>query len=296
LITGDLTDSQWQIIQNLKRLHHRVLILLNKEDRYLPEERFLIIQEIEKKVKDIIAQKDIISITAAPHQIKVKQYQKTGEIKEWMENQEPKINNLLENLNHILTKEKEDLILRKSWRNILLFQQKIKTKLNHIRKEQSLPIIEKYQWIVATAIFANPIPSVDLLATAAINGQLLVDLSAVYQQKFSLDQAQNTAIIIGKLMVQLGLVELSTQIISNILKTNTVTYLAGSTIQGVSAAYLTRLSGLTLIEYYQEQNPLNPEEKTLNLEKLTAKLKQVFQQNQRGDFLKTFVGQILKSA
>jgi uncharacterized protein len=296
LITGDLTDSQWQIIQNLKRLHHRVLILLNKEDRYLPEERFLIIQEIEKKVKDVIAQKDIISITAAPHQIKVKQYQKTGEIKEWMENQEPKINNLLENLNHILTKEKEDLILRKSWRNILLFQQKIKTKLNHIRKEQSLPIIEKYQWIVATAIFANPIPSVDLLATAAINGQLLVDLSAVYQQKFSLDQAQNTAIIIGKLMVQLGLVELSTQIISNILKTNTVTYLAGSTIQGVSAAYLTRLSGLTLIEYYQEQNPLNPEEKTLNLEKLTAKLKQVFQQNQRGDFLKTFVGQILKSA
>lgn len=294
LINGDLTDSQWQNLQQLKSLNYRVILLLNKQDRYLPEEKFLILQQIKTRVNKIIPESDILAIATKPTDIKVRQYQKDGTIKEYLEKQLPQFNDFVKYLEQILTVEKGQLNLQKTWRNAFYFQEKIKAKLNQIRKETSLPIIEKYQWIAAGAIFANPISSLDLLATAAINGQLLVDLSEIYQQKFTLDQAQNIASMMGKLMVQLGLVELSTQTISSLLKSNAITYIAGGTIQGISAAYLTRIAGLSLIEYYQEQDMINIQENSLNLEKLGEKIKQIFQENQRTDFYKNFVKQALK--
>ncbi len=294
LINGDLTDNQWQNLQQLKSLNYRVILLLNKQDRYLPEEKFLILQQIKTRVNKIIPESDILAIATKPTDIKVRQHQKDGTIKEYLEKQLPQFDNFVKHLTHILTVEKPQLNLQKTWRNAFFFKQKVKAKLNQIRKETSLPIIEKYQWLSAGAIFANPISSLDLLATAAINGQLLVDLSEIYQQKFTLDQAQNIASIMGKLMVQLGLVELSTQTISSLLKSNAFTYVAGGTIQGISAAYLTRIAGLSLIEYYQDQDITNNQENSLNLEKLGDKIKQIFQQNQRTDFYQNFVKQALK--
>jgi uncharacterized protein (DUF697 family) len=65
--------------------------------------------------------------------------------------------------------------------------------LNQVRRDRALPIIEQYQWIAAAAAFANPVPALDLLATAAISAQVVSDLGAIYQQKFSLQQAQAAA-------------------------------------------------------------------------------------------------------
>ena len=79
-------------------------------------------------------------------------------------------------------------------------------------------------------------------------------------------------------MLKLGLVEVSTQTIAGMLKTNAITYLAGGSVQGVSAAYLTRVAGLSLVEYFQEQDV---SVEGWNLEKLGAKIKQVFAQNQK---------------
>ena len=120
---------------------------------------------------------------------------------------------------------------------------------------------------------------------------MIVDLSGVYQQKFSLDQGQTAASTLGKLMVQLGLVELSTGAIAGILKSNAFTYAAGGALQGISAAYLTRIAGLSLIAYFQEQEVTLDTKGGFNLERLTAKLKQVFQDNQRKAFLQGFVQQ-----
>ncbi len=82
---------------------------------------------------------------------------------------------------------------------------------------------------------------------------MLVDLGAIYQQKMSLEQAKTAMATLGKMMVQLGMVEVTTQALGTILKGNAITYIAGGTVQGIGAAYLTRLAGLTLIEYFQEQ-------------------------------------------
>ena len=143
----------------------------------------------------------------------------------------------------------------------------------------------------AAAAFANPVPALDLLATAAINAQLVVELGNIYQQKFSFQQAQTVAGNMGSLMLKLGLVELSTKAIATVLKSNVVTFVAGGALQGVSAAYLTRVAALSLIEYFQSQEVTINAEIGLNLDKLGQTLQKIFQQNQQVAFLQTFVQQ-----
>lgn len=119
------------------------------------------------------------------------------------------------------------------------------------------------------------------------------DLGAIYQQKFSLQQAQAAAKTLGSLMLKLGLVEVTTQTIGSILKGNAFTYVAGGAVQVVSAAYLTRLAGLSLIEYFQEQEVSEATGQAFNLERLGQTLQSVFQQNQRAAFLQGFVKQVV---
>ncbi|MBD1945701.1 YcjF family protein, partial [Coleofasciculus sp. FACHB-712] len=120
----------------------------------------------------------------------------------------------------------------------------------------------------------------------------VMDLGNLYQQKFSIQQAQAIAGTMGSLMLKLGLVELTTQTVGGVLKSNAITFVAGGAVQGVSAAYLTRLAGLSLIEYFQAQEAATTSEgRPLNLDQLRETLQKVFQQNQRVAFLQGFVKQ-----
>ncbi len=75
------------------------------------------------------------------------------------------------------------------------------------------------------------------------------------------------------------------------LKSNAITYVAGGVVQGVSAAYLTRLAGVSLIEYLQQQEVDVNSTTGLNLDKLGQTLQNVFVQNQQVAFLQGFVKQ-----
>lgn len=293
LINGDLMDSEWQIIKELTAAHQRILLLLNKQDQYQPEERAIVMQQLQQRVKSYIPSYEIIPVAAAPKEIIVRQHQTDGTLKEWTEKPNSEIKDLIERIQYICQKEQDQLLWGSAWRKTMNVKQQGKAIYNQVRKEKALPVVEQYQWIAAAAAFANPVASLDLLATAAINAQMLVDLGSVYQQKFSLSQAQTAASTVGKLMVQLGIVELTTHAVGGFLKSHALTYVAGGAVQGISAAYLTRLAGLSLIEYFSEQEVVLDPESNLNVKTLEQKLKQVFDDNQRMAFLQGFVKQAI---
>ena len=87
-------------------------------------------------------------------------------------------------------------------------------------------------------------------------------------------------------MMKLGIVEVSSQAVTHLLKTNAVTFVAGGVIQGVSGAYLTRLCGLSLVEYY-ETNQNNGE--GFNLNAVKEKIQTIFQQTKENNLLTNFV-------
>ncbi|MGA9381237.1 MAG: DUF697 domain-containing protein [Phormidium sp.] len=294
VINGDLTDSEWQLLQQLKAANQRFIVVFNKEDQYLPEDREIVLQQIRERVQGILEKDDVIAIAANPKAIKVRQYQTDGSMQEWLEESVPAISALTERLNVILTQQSQQLVWATTWREAVALKGEAKEVLNGVRGDRSLPIIEQYQWIAAAAAFANPVPTLDLVATGAINAQMVLDLGNIYQQKFSLEQAQTVAGTMGSTMLKLGLVELSTQTITSFLKTHAITFIAGGVVQGISAAYLTRIAGLSLIEYFQEQEiSADAGENVFSVERLKEKLQSVFQQNQRVVFLQSFVQQVV---
>ena len=70
--TGDLTDSEWQIMQQLRQQHQRLMVVFNKQDLHIPEERATILQQLRQRVTEFIATEDAMAIAADPAEIKVR--------------------------------------------------------------------------------------------------------------------------------------------------------------------------------------------------------------------------------
>lgn len=288
LVDGDLTEPEYKTLSDLCD-RQPTLLVWNKQDQCPLEHQVVVLEKLRQTMANQLGATDIIGISASPSAIKVRQYQDENSVQEWMETPLPQIEKLTENLDRLLTETGEALVVATTYRQAIALQQTVKTHLNNIRRQQALPTIEQYQWVAAAAAFANPVPALDLLATAAITSQLVLDLGKVYDCQFSLEQAQQLAKTLGSQMVKLGLVELSTKTLTTLLKTNTVTYVAGGVIQGVTAAYLTRIAGLSLIEYFQTCETGN--NFSFNIESFSNTLKSVFQNNQQLSTLQSFVSQ-----
>ncbi|MGI0487505.1 DUF697 domain-containing protein [Pantanalinema rosaneae CENA516] len=292
LVTGDITESEYQTLKQLAE-RKRLMLAFNKQDLYLPEERQTIFTRLQERGQTVLPSADVVAIATAPNPLKVRQHQADGEIQEWLEDQAPDIASLTQRLDQIVQQESQQLVLASCFDQAMALKQQANSALNDLRRAQALPMIEQFQWVSAATAFASPLPTLDVLATAAINGQMILDLGNLYQQKFSLQQAQKAAATLGSLMLKLGLVELSTRAIAGLLKTNAVTYVAGGCIQGISAAYLTRVAGLTLVEYFhaQEPNLTAAEAKPFAIDRLSQILQTVFRQNQQPSLLQVFIGQ-----
>ncbi|MHC5594847.1 MAG: YcjF family protein [Nostoc sp.] len=289
LTNGDLTDSEFQTLQQLKAANQPAILVFNKQDQYLADESASILLSLKQRM-----QGNVVATAASPIAIKVRKHEADGAVQEWMEQPAADIQQLTQQLGEVLVQQRQRLVWLTTMRKAGLLKAEAKNWLNGTRRDRATPIIEQYQWIAAAAAFANPVPALDILATAAINAQMVMDLGNIYQQKFSLEQAQTVAGTMGSLMLKLGLVELSTKAISTVLKSNAVTFVAGGVVQGVSAAYLTRVAGLSLVEYFQQQEIAIDSGTGLNLDNLRQTLQKVFQQNQQIGFLQGFVKQSMK--
>jgi uncharacterized protein len=289
LTCGDITASELAALERLQQSYKRTILVFNKQDQYLSAEQAVILQQLRTRTQGTIAPQDVIAIATDPRPTKVRQHQADGSLQEWLEQPEPQFTALTTRLSQILVKEGKQLILASSFGQAQEVKQEAKQALHRVWRDRALPMIDQAQWIAAGTAFANPFPALDLLATAAINAQMVLDLSQRYQKKFTLDQAKVIATTMAGTMVKLGLVEISTQTIATVLKTNFITFVAGGAIQGISAAYLTRMAGLTLIEYFENDNADGKVKPAL----LKQIMQRVFQENQRGAFVQGFVQQAI---
>ncbi|MEM9806393.1 MAG: DUF697 domain-containing protein [Cyanobacteria bacterium P01_D01_bin.56] len=287
-IAGDMTASELNRVESLIDDGYQVLVVLNKQDQYTPMDKAVVVDSIEQRLA--ARNVDVVAIAVNPNPIKVRRHTESGEVTEFLEQPAADVADLNKKLEGCIA-EPAPLVMATTLRQTKALQHSITHSLNEYRRQKAMPVIEQMQWIAAGTAFANPIATVDLLAAAAITGQLVLDLGKIYGQKFSMDQAKAAASTIAELTVKLGLVELATQALGVVLKGHLTTYVAGGALQGVSAAYLTRLAGLTLIDYFEEQSLLDPAE--LNFEGLGDRLQTLFQKARQGLALKDFVVQAI---
>jgi uncharacterized protein len=292
VVQGDLTQGEWGTLQQLQSLRKRVLLLLNKQDQYLPAQAELLLEQIKQRVQGVVAPEDVMVIATSPQPFKIRHHQEDGTYQETWETPQPQVESLLNRMQAIATQEVKQLVLQRAYQQTLAVQATIQGDLNQIRRDRILPLIERYQWIAAGAAFANPLPSLDMVATAAITGKMIQELAQAYQIQLSLDRATEIAGVLAKTLIQMGLVEASSQMISAVLKGNAATYIVGGTMQGVGAAYFTRMAGLSLIELF-EVHRTSAVGWQLDSAALGRIVQRVFGQHQRLDVFKDLLQQTL---
>lgn len=255
LTGGDLTQSELKALMPVAN-HPGVVVVVNKRDQYLPDALDLVVAQVETHLQDYLPQYPIpvVTIASQPGPLKRRKLQGDGTWQDQWQPQAPQVADLLPLLERF-QENAPTLVCATTYRQTQTFKQQLHHHLNQLRRQEAIKLIQKGQGIAAIATGVNPIPTLDLLATLAVNGQLVVDLASLYRQPLGLKDGETVAKTLAALLVKLGLVELSTQMLTPLLKAHHVTYLAGAVLQGLSAAYLTRLAGLAIVEYLETLEP-----------------------------------------
>jgi uncharacterized protein len=278
VVDNDLRRSEYEPLRSLAEIGKRSLLILNKTDLYTDEDKEAILARLRERVRGFIAANDVVAIAANPGTVQLEQ----GEIYE----PEPEILPLLRRMAAILRAEGEDLVAD----NILLQSMRLGEEARKLidaqRRRQADKIVERFQWIGAGVVSVTPLPVVDLLATAAVNAQMVVEIGRIYGCELNMERGRELALSLAKTIASLGIVKGAIELLSTALQLNVGTFIIGRAIQGVTAAYLTRIAGKSFIEYFRHDQDWGDGG-------MTEVVQRQFQLNRRDEFIKGFVQQAI---
>jgi small GTP-binding protein len=274
VLDNDLRQSEFDPLRDLIAMGKRSLVVLNKVDLLPESDVQLILARLRQRLRTYVAADDVIAVSAHPVAVPLD----TGE---WV-TPEPEVMPLIEHIAAVVRAEGDDLLAD----NILLQSQRLGEEARQViaaqRRRQANKIVDRFQWIGAGVIAATPLPVVDLLATAAVNAQMVVELGRVYGCDINLDRGRELALSLAKTLVSLGVVKGAVTIVTTALQASIAGLIVGQAIQGVSAAYLTRIAGKSFIEYFQRDQDWGDGG-------ISEVVQRQFQLNRKEDFIKAFI-------
>ena len=243
VIDNDLRQSEYALARSLLDMGKRLIIVLNKADLFPDSDLQAILAEVRGRLPDLAAA-DVVDIAANPQPMTLP----TGEVAQM----EPDLWLLEKRLTEVLRDEGADLLAD----SLLLRSQHLGEAARQLiqaqRHQAANAVIERYQWITAAVVAATPLPGIDLLATAAINAQMVVDLGRVYQFELSLQEGKELAYTLARTLTGLGIVKGAMGLLALGLQTTLPTAIASRGVQGISAAYLTRIAGKSFMDYFTQ--------------------------------------------
>ena len=121
--------------------------------------------------------------------------------------------------------------------------QRWQVDLESLRRREWLRLQQRSQWIVAAAVFAAPLPSLDLLLLGVVNGMMLKEMAQLWDCTWNLERLRVAALELARVSLAMGVVEWSSQALASAAKLHGATWLVGGALQALSAAYLTRVVG-----------------------------------------------------
>ncbi|NEQ23865.1 MAG: DUF697 domain-containing protein [Microcoleus sp. SIO2G3] len=274
VLDNDLRKSEYEPLRSLIEIGKRSIVVFNKTDLYSEADRDRILDRLKQRLQSFRPALDIVAVAANPKPMVLD----NGNLYRL----DPDILPLLRRIAAILRAEGEDLVAD----NILLQSQRLGEEARRIidaqRLRQAEAIVDRFQWIGAGVIAVTPLPVVDLLATAAVNAQMVVEIGRVYGCEINLDRGKELAVSLAKTLAGLGILRGAIELFSIALQTNVATFLAGRAIQGATAAYLTRIAGKSFIEYFRRDQDWGDGG-------MSQVVQEQFQLNRRDEFIRAFV-------
>lgn len=271
---NDLRASEFQPLEALASIGKRSLLVFNKIDLYSEEEQEIILSQLRERVKNFLSPTDVLKACANPQPVQFSE----GETIQ----PEVDIVGVIKRLAAICRAEGDDLLAD----NILLQSQRLgeeaRKLINQQRSREADKIITRYQWIGAGAIAVTPLPVVDMLAAAAVNAQMVVEIGQVYGCELNSETGKDLALSLGKTLVSLGVVKGAIELVAKALQFTATTYVIGKVIQAISAAYLTRIAGKSFVEYFRHDQDWGDGG-------ITEVVQRQFKLSRKDEFIKAFV-------
>jgi small GTP-binding protein len=274
VLDNDLRRSEYEPLAALTEIGKRSLIILNKADLYLDEDREAILARLRQRLRGLVAPTDIIAVSANPEVVHLED----GSLLQ----PDPEIIPLLQRMAEVLRAEGEVLVAD----NILLQSQRLadetRAVIDRERRRQADQIVNRFQWIGAGVIAATPLPLVDMLGAAAVNAQMVVEIGRVYGCEIDLERGRELAFSLSKTMAGLGIIKGAIALVTTALELSLGGIIIGRAIQAVAAAYLTRIAGKSFIEYFRQDQDWGDGG-------ITEVVQRQFQLNRKDEFIKAFV-------
>ena len=286
VVDGDLVRAEYEPLTALARQGKRSIVILNKVDRYAEADAQAILAKLRERLHGVVSPSDIVPVSAAPRAVPTRVRRPDGTTETVLEAEPPDLGPLRKRIESILDREGDSLRAGNLLLRAHLLGQEAQDQLSQERDAKARSVLERFQWIAAGTVFANPIPALDLMAVGAVQFQMISEIAAAYGIELSTAHAR----LIGGQMIQMllktGIVEASTSLIAGLFKSTMVGYAAGGAVQAVSMAYLTRISGLTFADYFRRGQDWGDGG-------MQAALQRQFDLNSRADFLQDFAKQAL---
>ena len=278
VVDNDLRRSEYEPLKALAEIGKRSLVVLNKTDLYAEEDTQAILAKLRERVRGFIPTSDVVAIAANPQEVELE----NGDIFR----SEPEIVPLLRRMAAILRAEGEDLVADNILLQSIRLGEEARKLIDSQRRRQANKIVDRFQWIGAGVVSVTPLPMVDLLATAAVNAQMVVEIGRVYGCELNMERGRELALSLAKTLASLGIVKGALQLVSTALQLNVATFVIGRAIQGVTAAYLTRIAGKSFIEYFRHDQDWGDGG-------MTEVVQRQFQLNRRDEFVKAFISEAI---
>ena len=243
VLDQDINKYENYLINELLKIGKKIIIVLNKCDLRSRDENNLITENI---MSITAASKNKISVVQTIAIPKQSSYLRGNAL-----NLVPEVGSLFKEIIETLDKNGEELLAD----NILFRSNKLGIKSKNFVQEQrylmSNKVINKYMWITGGVILVNPLPAVDFLTTTSVNLQMIMELSKIYEIKLTKKDAKDLATSLLSALAKQGILKGGLAILSPALATSLTKIILSKSIQSVTAGWLIRIVGLSLIEYFK---------------------------------------------
>ena len=244
VVDGDLRAAEQEVFATLAQLGKRLLLVLNKCDLRGQEEEKRLLALLRRRCQGKIPPDDVIAASASPQSVPMPGGRPLQP--------EPEIDALLRRIAQVLHSDGEELIAD----NILMQSRRLseagRQLLTAQRQQDAEAVVDRYSWISAGVIAATPVPGIDLLGTAAVNAQMVVEIGRIYGISLSRSAAQELAVSVGRTLASLGVIKGGVGLIASALSLNLPAVLLSRAVQAVGAGWLTRVAGRSFITYFQQ--------------------------------------------
>ena len=246
------TRADCQTIFELARQGKRLIVVLNKKDRFTEEDREAIMAKLRERLAGFVPAEDIVAVAAAPAPFQVRARRPDGTTETVLEEDPPDLEDLECRVAAVLEREGDALRAGNLLLRARLREQAEREEISRQRRARAAAIIDRHQWLAAVTAFANPVLALGPMAVGAVQLRMLSEMAAIYDAQLSAEFVEIVGRQMAQTLLKLGVAEAAASVLAGFFKFNPLGFAAGGLVQAVTMAYLTRLTGTSFLEYLEQ--------------------------------------------